>query len=816
MLLFLAGCALACSTQKNNLVNREYHTLNTKYNVLFNGNEALDIGQAILYQNNQDNFLEILPIEPITLQGEDEDNQATIPSFSIAEEKAVKAIQKHSMNIGGRQRNRQIQDAYLLLGKARYFDRRFIPALEAFNYLLEGYFGKEKVYFEGKLWREKTNLRMGNNALAIDNLKPMAKSIPFGGPLYADVNATVAQAYLNLKNNDSARAYITQAALAEKNRATKARYRYIEGQLLERAHYIDSAKKAFQTIVSWNRKAPRIFWMQAKLKTIALQAQLDSTSPLPELEKLSKLFENQPYLHLIHQQEARYLMGQKQDSLALKYYDKSLQSPLVDSSTRRANYRELADYYFLKGGYVKTGAYLDSLLREIPEEGRLKTNTQRERDGLDEVIALEQVIRSTDSILSLAAMSKEEQLAYFQKEIDEKRAKELAAIENEKKGFFGFGNNTGNIFYFYNERLVVQGKQAFLSTWGNRPNADNWNRLNNVNLVGVEEELTNQQNTKKEFFIETPAFFVEQIPTDKLALEALANDRKQAYLDVGILYKEKFKNNDLAYLRLEKALALNPSESQYQRALYHSYKIFENTTPEKAEGFKSTLINTFPNSPFAQILKDPENYSLGENQSPSGLYEKAYRAFKRQEFQEVLQACENLQIIVSGTPLAAKVAYLNASALGRLDGEEAYIKALNELIEVHPNAKEATLAKTALERLKEENQLKYKRLVLNTHKWVLSFPVHVPIDALVDEMKKIVEMEEKQDWKITHDPYNRTTQFIVVHTRNQFPETEYYLKKWAELPFFDQNINNFVLLSAQYEQVQRLKSWDAIHKIPQE
>ena len=90
--------------------------------------------------------------------------------------------------------------------------------------------------------------------------------------------------------------------------------------------------------------------MQAKLKTIALQAQLDSTSPLPELEKLSKLFENQPYLHLIHQQEARYLMGQKQDSLALKYYDKSLQSPLVDSSTRRANYRELADYYFLKGG----------------------------------------------------------------------------------------------------------------------------------------------------------------------------------------------------------------------------------------------------------------------------------------------------------------------------------------------------------------------------------------------------------------------------------------------------------------------------------
>ena len=73
-------------------------------------------------------------------------------------------------------------------------------------------------------------------------------------------------------------------------------------------------------------------------------------------------------------------------------------------------------------------------------------------------------------------------MAYFQKEIDEKRAKELAAIENEKKGFW-IWQQPGNIFYF-NERLVVQENKR-LSTWGNRPNADNWNRLNNVNLVGV-------------------------------------------------------------------------------------------------------------------------------------------------------------------------------------------------------------------------------------------------------------------------------------------------------------------------------------------
>ena len=816
LLAFLGGMVLACSTQKNNLVNREYHALNTKFNVLFNGKEALEIGKAVLYQNNQDNFLAILPVEPIVLQGEDEENKASIPSFNLAEEKAVKAIQKHSMNIGGKQRNRQIQDAYLLLGKARYFDRRFLPALEAFNYLLEGYFGNEDVYYEARLWREKTNLRLRNNALVVDNLKPLAQRIPFGAPLFSDVNATLAQAYINLKNQDSAAVYISQAALAEKDKTTKARYRYIEAQLLERAHLIDSARQAFQTIVSWKRKAPRIFWMQAKLQTIRLQAQLDSVSPLPALERLSKLFENQPYLHLIHQQEARYLLSQKQDSLALSYFNKSLRSPNIDTSTQIANYRELADYYFQAGGYVKTGAYLDSLLRQIPEEGRFKMNIQRERDGLDEVIALEQVIRSTDSILSLAAMTKEEQLSFFQNVIDEKRAKELAAIEEDKKGFFSFGNNPANVFYFYNERLVVQGKQAFLSTWGNRPNSDNWNRQSVINSASVEEEKASQEQETASFFIETPDFFVEQIPTDTLALAALRKDRRQAYLDVGIIYKEKFKNNPLALSRLDKVFQLKPSETQEVSALYHTFKILENTDPERAISYRTTLLERYPDSPFAQIVKDPENFKLEENQSPSGLYERAYRAYLNQEFQAVLNACVNLEVIVSGTPLAPKVAFLKAITLGRLDGEEAYIQNLKKLVELYPNAREANLAITTLIRLDEERQLKFKPLVLNTYKWVLSFPIEQPLDQLLAALRKSLDEEQKQAWKITQDAYSRKTHFIVIHSRQQLPETEYFLKKWAELPNFEQNVNNFVLLSAQYEQIQRFKNWEAIHKTPQE
>ena len=782
--------------------------------MLFNGKEALSIGEAILYQNVQDNFLEVLPVEPILLRGEDQENKASIPSFSVAEEKAVKAIQKHSMKIGGQQRNRQIQEAYLLLGKARYFDRRFLPALEAFNFLLEDFSGSEKSYFEAKLWREKTNLRLGNYALAVDNLKSLAQRIPFAEKHYAEVNATVAQAYFNLKNEEAALEYIRRAALAEKNRTTKARYRYIEAQLFEKAKKLDSAQLAFQSIVNWKRKSPRIFWMQAKLQSVRLRATLDSISPLPVLDRLAKLFENQPYLHLIHQQEARYLLAQQQDSLALQYFNKSLQSPGIDTATQMANYRELADYYFDKGIYLNTGAYLDSLLRIIPGEGRFKKTIQREREGLDEVVELETIIRSTDSILALTALTKEEQLRFFQEEIDRKRAKELAAIKEEKKGLFSFNSNATNRFYFYNDRLLVSGRQAFLSSWGNRPNTDNWKRVSGENLVALEDTEQQEQSNTQDFFIETPAFFVEQIPTDSLAITSLEKDRKQAYLDVGILYKEKFNNPKLAFDRLSKVFLLNPTENQKVSALYHCYKLFEDQDETKAMTFKKTLLEDYPASPFAQIVRDPENYSLAENQTPTSIYERLYNAFENHEYQRVIEETANLAILVSGTKLSPKVAYLNAMATGRLEGEIALINALKKLIDLFPNSDEAALAKKAVQRLAQEEQLKHKRWTLKSYKWVFSFPAQEQeIDSLVKQMQNLSEAENKA-WKFTQDVYNATTNFIVVHTYGEQPDQAYFLKKWAQLPNFEKKINNFVLLSAQYEQIQRLKNWESIVKTP--
>ena len=194
---------------------------------MFNGEQAFSVGQEILTKTFEDNFYETLSIEPIAINGENINQTTIVPGFARAEEKAVKAIQKHSININGEQRNKQIDRAYLLLGKSRYFDRRFFPALEAFNFLLENYVD-EQTYVEARIWREKINLRLKNYELAIKNLRPLARDISTKSRHYSIANSSIADAFIQTSQIDSALIYIKKSLERVEKNPLKARYLFIK------------------------------------------------------------------------------------------------------------------------------------------------------------------------------------------------------------------------------------------------------------------------------------------------------------------------------------------------------------------------------------------------------------------------------------------------------------------------------------------------------------------------------------------------------------------------------------------------------------
>src|SRR5690554_1580485 len=168
--LFLLAIAFlaACSRKKNTFLSRNYQAVTTEFNTLYNGEVAYANGKQQLALGYNDNFWEVLPVERIYV----EEAEAKAPGasknvdFNRAEEKAAKAIQKHSMYIDGREHNPQIDEAYMLLGKARYYYGRFIHALDAFDFILNRYPTSNNINV-AKVWKAKTNSRLNNEEFAI-------------------------------------------------------------------------------------------------------------------------------------------------------------------------------------------------------------------------------------------------------------------------------------------------------------------------------------------------------------------------------------------------------------------------------------------------------------------------------------------------------------------------------------------------------------------------------------------------------------------------------------------------------------------------
>ena len=804
----------SCSTQKNRFVNRQYHRLTTAYNVLFNGEEAYKVGKSILDASVEDNFFELLEVEPITLSGEDINNTTLVPGFDRAEEKAVKAIQKHSMRFEGVQRNDQIDQAYLLLGKARYYDRRFFPALEAFNYLLESY-GSQQAYIEGLIWREKTNIQLLNNEIAVSNLRPLARKLLTKNKFFSTANATLAQAFINLRQYDSAQYYISKAAQFEKRKKDQGRYYYILGQLNENAGRNDAALTAFENVLELKKKTERKYWVHAKIKQQLLLAQRDSLDPKQNLMSLLRKYENRAFTHVVYRALGTYYLNQSNDSLAQVYFSASQKEPSLDEPTQRANYRDLADYYFSQGAYEKTGAYLDSLIPLLDRNPLTQKRTQRERTNLEGILKYENAIQTTDSLLTLLSLSKEEQQAYFQKYLEDKKKNVIEIVannlaSNKKQRLFESNKKTN--FYFYKPNLVAQGKQSFLASWGNRPNVDNWRSAERL----VTPINPNQKQEKAEplvnIALEDLSTLMAQVPTGE-EKDSLTRLNHQSYLQAGLLYKEQFDNLDLATKRLEQLLAKDPEPKEASAALYHLFRIAERQSDVKAGQYKSNLIYNYSESPFAQLLTNPDFQEQDDASTPELQYQKLLKAFQNNDFVKAKALGETLSVLLSASDWAPKIALIQAHITGKLLGKKQWKEELEAVRKQYPQSDTAKYINTIVNQLESSNTAKTKPFAL--YKWVIPFRNQDSLGIARNKQQLETLINKQKELFLSVDPYDNAYQFLVVHgfqTLNSVQQFEKKLEVFEQNDFNKAESFNFVVLSKDYQQIQLNKTWFPSHK----
>ena len=142
-------------------------SISSKYNILYNGNLFLNEGLDQLRNSYKDNFWDIIPVIV--------DNNITnsLPeyptkNFLKSEEKAIKVIQK--MGDSRNSASNYINDAYLLLGKSRFYDKRYISSLQAFNYILKQDV-KSNIWLEAFYWRTLIYINLEQYELAKSSLE---------------------------------------------------------------------------------------------------------------------------------------------------------------------------------------------------------------------------------------------------------------------------------------------------------------------------------------------------------------------------------------------------------------------------------------------------------------------------------------------------------------------------------------------------------------------------------------------------------------------------------------------------------------------
>ncbi len=77
-------------------------------------------------------------------------------------------------------------------------------------------------------------------------------------------------------------------------------------------------------------------------------------------------------------------------------------------------------------------------------------------------------------------------------------------------------------------------------------------------------------------------------------IDSLGKDRNFAYYQLGIIYKEKFKEYELAASRLEQLLKTIREERLILPAKYNLFKIYQIISPAKAELMKQQIITEYP------------------------------------------------------------------------------------------------------------------------------------------------------------------------------------------------------------------------------
>jgi len=260
LLFLLTGWITGCSTEKNTRVSRAYHNLTSHYNIYFNGKESMKAGLARVDQGVDDDYTRILPIYK---ESYPTSASAAKPDMDNAILKGSKLIQDHSITNKPKRRrirtfnyqefarkeefNNWIDDSYLLIGQAYFYQHNFMSAIENFSYVMRK-FSEEETKFDAMIWLARSYAEMERFTEAFEMLQALQADPGFPKRLEKELAKVNADFYLKQNEYSDAIKLLEIALDKTSSRKEKARIHYILAQLYRETGNLTKASEAFLAV----------------------------------------------------------------------------------------------------------------------------------------------------------------------------------------------------------------------------------------------------------------------------------------------------------------------------------------------------------------------------------------------------------------------------------------------------------------------------------------------------------------------------------------------------------------------------------------
>lgn len=695
-----------------------------------------------------DDYSRILPIYKSSEPGTE---RVAVSEMEYAVIKGSKLINLHSITKKPKRRknrslgykqlagkdefNKWVDDSYLMMGEAFFYQKKYIQALENFS-IVTRKFSEEKTRFDAYVWMVRCYTELERYQDALELINDLDASSKFPKRLDGIFSLAVADYHMRLKAWTEAIPQLKLASESPFKKHERARYKYILAQLYKETGQNQLAANTFREVARMNPSYIMAF--NARINATGVFSDDADTGELKkELRKMLRDEKNKEFRDQIYYALANIWLKEGQQETAIENYIQSAAVSSRNHHQRALSCITLAEIYFNNQNYKGAQSYYDSAMIVIDENypnylmiaDRYK-NLTRLTDNLYTVVR-------EDSLQRLALMDDTERNRLVTQWIQEVRAEELrrkqAEVEEMRdRSFFRINQSRlglsqqqqGSGWYFYNPTTVTYGKTEFEQLWGRRRLEDNWRRKNK----GSVSELVMAEETEEPVNGETPAqpvvprvddrhnreYYLQDLPLTEEKMAASHIKIRDALFNAGRIFRQDFHNYPMAISEYEDLLKRYEHNIYQLTIWFELWELYKQTgDQEKSAYYRNLIIGNYPDSKYARYLVNPNFFIELEarNDSLNQLYQQTFNQYRQGHYPEAGRLAKQLKSMEPDSLLLPKVSFIETIADGTQLEMDQFGKKLEEYIHTYPASPAKPLAENILKLILDSTLVDYQQLI---------------------------------------------------------------------------------------------------------